>query len=236
MLDAAFESQTVPATMLPGQTYNVAVTMRNIGNSDWTFAEKHKLGSQGPRDNKTWGINRVRLRSDVVVPAGAAFTFQFTVTAPTTPGTYNFQWRMLQETARGLWFGATTPNIPVVVSPLAIAPTPDAVFVSQSVPTTMSPGATYSATITLRNSGNTTWSSVGQYKLGSQSPRDNMNWGLRRVQLPSAAVVLPGQSQTFKFRVTAPVAPGTYSFQWRMLQEGGFWFGAQTPAASVTVE
>jgi hypothetical protein len=35
--DASFVSQTVPTTMVPGQNYAVAVTMRNTGASTWTL-------------------------------------------------------------------------------------------------------------------------------------------------------------------------------------------------------
>jgi hypothetical protein len=38
------------------------------------------------------------------VPTNAEVTFNFVVTAPYTPGFYNFQWGMLQEGIE--WFGA----------------------------------------------------------------------------------------------------------------------------------
>ncbi|HEX3128777.1 MAG TPA: hypothetical protein VH394_15700, partial [Thermoanaerobaculia bacterium] len=62
-------------------------------------------------------------------------TISFPVTAPATPGTYNFQWKMLQECVT--WFGDPTPNVAVNVQP---APPRDAQILSQTVPSSMVAG------------------------------------------------------------------------------------------------
>ena len=107
-------------------------------------------------------------------------------------------------------------------------------FVRQSVPTTMTAGRRYPVSITMRNPGTGVWlrDSATPFRLGSQNPRDNLTWGLRRCSLPGD--VAPGQEVTFTFEVTAP-APGTYAFQWQMLEETVQWFGALTPNVLVTV-
>lgn len=111
--DAAFVSQTVPGLMIAGQTYAVSIVLRNSGSSSWATAT-HRLGSQNPQNNTTWDADgRIALPAGVAPGANVTFTFQ--VTAPATPGSYNFQWRMLQDTAA--WFGATTPNVAVNVIP-----------------------------------------------------------------------------------------------------------------------
>lgn len=108
---ATVVSQSVPAYMDAGQTYQVSVTMQNNGGATWTQAEQYRLGSQNPHDNMTWGLGRVELPHSV--PPGGQVTFTFYVTAPSYGGTYNFQWRMLQENVE--WFGDHTPNVPVEV-------------------------------------------------------------------------------------------------------------------------
>jgi thermolysin len=115
-----------------------------------------------------------------------------------------------------------------------VPPTPvnNATFVSQSVPTSMTVGQSYSVSVTMNNSGNTTWT-PGSYRLGSQNPQDNTTWGTHRVDLPSS--VAPGQNVTFYFTVTAPSIASSYNFQWRMIQEGVQWFGDYTPNVIVTV-
>ncbi|MBD0371360.1 MAG: hypothetical protein ICV60_11030 [Pyrinomonadaceae bacterium] len=79
------------------------MTMRNTGTVTWTSNEGFKLGSESPRDNSTWGMNRVNLPSTVQVAPGAIYTFAFKITAPTNPGVYSFQWRMVHELVE--WFG-----------------------------------------------------------------------------------------------------------------------------------
>lgn len=106
-------------------------------------------------------------------------------------------------------------------------------FVSQSVPYLMAAGTTYAVAVTMRNSGTSTWTDAGQFRLGAQNPRDNYTWGLHRVGLPYP--VGPGGEVTFDFLVTAPSMPGGYNFQWQMVQDGVAWFGPLTPNIVVDV-
>ena len=113
---AAFVNQNVPSTMTAGQTYAVSVTMRNDGSDTWTAGASYKLGSQNPIDNLTWGIGRVATSGQITL--GQEVTFSFNVTAPSSPGTYNFQWRMVRDGVT--WFGAQTANVSVTI----VAPPP----------------------------------------------------------------------------------------------------------------
>jgi len=106
--DASFVSQTVATTMVPGQTYNVSVTMRNTGTSTWTPDGDYQLASENLPDNQRWGLNRVNLTTTVL--PGSDATFNFTVTAPAT-GSHSFQWRMVQQGVER--FGALTTNVSV---------------------------------------------------------------------------------------------------------------------------
>lgn len=110
---ASFVSQSVPATMDAGQTYAVSVTMNNTSTTTWPAGGEIRLGSQNPQDNTNWGLGRVNLSASV--PPGATHTFNFNVTAPATPGTYNFQWRMVFDGV--CWFGTQTTNVAVTVPP-----------------------------------------------------------------------------------------------------------------------
>lgn len=121
--DAVFVSHVVPDKMLAGQDYPISITVKNTGSAPWTFAGKYKLGSQNPQDNGLWGFGRVNLAANDSISGGAEKTFAFTVRAPTTPGVYPFQWRMVQEAVH--WFGAYSPNVSIDVSVDTIRPTVD---------------------------------------------------------------------------------------------------------------
>ncbi|MXX77306.1 MAG: VWA domain-containing protein [Holophagales bacterium] len=111
----------------------------------------------------------------------------------------------------------------------------DAAVVSVlGLPSKMVAGEAATVTLTVRNTGTTTWTPFGGYGLGSQSPQDNDTWGLRRAPLYGS--VAPNETVTFEFPITAPGTPGSYPFEWRMVRDPGGWFGAGTGESTVTVE
>jgi uncharacterized membrane protein len=107
----------------------------------------------------------------------------------------------------------------------------NAAFVEQRVPETMLAGQSYEAHITMRNTGYNSWTSKHQYRLALLTKSED--WGLLRVELPGT--VEPDATVTFDFRVTAPRAPGVYSFRWGMIQDGVQVFGEQAPEVLVNV-
>lgn len=228
--NAAFISQSVPGELRTGEVRAVSVTMQNNGTTSWTPGT-YKLGTENPRDNTLWtGATRVYLNAGEEVAPGASRTFSFNITAPSNPGTYNFQWRMVRDGVD--WFGAFSTHVAITVR----APLPlDSQFVSQSVPSSLTVGQTASVSVTLRNTGTSTWTASGQHRLGSQNPQDNMTWGLGRVDLVPGEAVGPGGQKTFTFAITAPPAGGVYNFQWKMLQEGVTWFGALSSSVAISV-
>jgi hypothetical protein len=103
------------------------------------------------------------------------------------------------------------------------------------VPTSVVAGGTFTASITMNNTGTTNWTSGGAYRLGSENGRDNWTWGTNRIELPFSPVNA-GNSATFNRTFTAPTTPGTYPFSWAMVQDGVEWFGPVCSASSnVTV-
>jgi hypothetical protein len=119
----------------------------------------------------------------------------------------------------------------------AVLPWQRASFVGQSAPPSpVLAGHSYPVSVTMMNTGITTWTSAGPnpQRLGSQNPQDNTVWGQSRADVPG--LVPPGTAAAFFFTVTAPLTPGVRSFQWRMLQEGITWFGDFTPEIDDSVQ
>ena len=161
---AQFVSQSVPASMTAGQSYNVSVTMKNMGTNTWTKSAGYKLGSQNPADNSLWlgSSNRVYLADADAVATGQQKTFSFSVTAPAAPGTYNFQWKMVQEGVA--WFGGLSTNVSVTVQIAADTQPP-------SVPQGLSASAASSSQINLSWAVSTDNIGVSGYRIyrnGSQ--------------------------------------------------------------------
>jgi hypothetical protein len=214
----------VSPEMRPGGTYTAHVSMWNTGSTTWSSGALYALGSQDPQDNTFWGTHRVSLPRNVA--PGELVTFDFPVTAPPQVGLFPFRWQMVQDTVE--WFGDVTLPHSIVVTG-----TQNAQFLSQSVPTSMQAHHTYNVSVTLKNTGDTTWV-PGSYFLGSRNPQDNTTWGKNRVPLPYAAG--PGGQVTFSFTVTAPASSGSYNFQWQLFQSDlSWWIGDVTPNVSVWV-
>ena len=110
--NSIFVHQDVPGEMRRGRTYQASVRMRNVSGPAWVAP--FRLGSQSPQDNFAFGLGRVDVPSPV--QPGQDVAFQFTVTAPSTPGKYNFQWRMVQDGVA--WFGPSTPLTTINVTAL----------------------------------------------------------------------------------------------------------------------
>jgi len=109
-----FVSQQVPATIPAGAIVLVTETFRNTTTATWQTTDGYTLGSAGPAGNTIWSVNPVPL--PVSVAPGETVTFTFYITAPSTVGTYNFQWRM--NTPDGVPFGGVSPatNVQVIAA------------------------------------------------------------------------------------------------------------------------
>ncbi len=226
--DAVFVSQSVPPTTAPGATATVSVTMKNTGKTTWNLSQGDALGST---TGNTWGITQVSLGQREAVLPGRSKTFSFRITAPGASAFYDFQWRMNQRSA---FFGAASPLLSIQVG--SGTPTNGATFVSQSVPASMVAGSQVAVSVTMKNTGSTTWVDGNPYyRLGSENPQSNTTWGSSREFLNAGEQIAPGQSKTFMFTVTVPSTAGKYDFQWQMVQDLVEWFGDFTPDVSVMV-
>lgn len=96
-----YVSDTIPATMVPGQNYNVSVTFRNRGVC-WFTSRGFRLGAVGDSDPFA-SFTRVDISGEVKPTETCTFTY--TLTAPAATGTYTTEWRMVRDGYA--WFGPT---------------------------------------------------------------------------------------------------------------------------------
>ena len=102
-----------------------------------------------------------------------------------------------------------------------------------SVPSSVTTGASFNATVSMINNGPDPWIiDTTPHRLGAQNDQDNTRWGLNRVDLPFS--VQQGQQVTFSFSAIAPTTIGPNPFDWQLLEEGVQWFG-QTCTFSIQV-
>ena len=95
-------------------------------------------------------------------------------------------------------------------------------YVSDTIRPTMTAGRSYSVSVTMRNSSFVPWDSQN-YRLGAVDDSDPFAAG--RQAMAPGTTVQPGQQYTWTFVMTAPGLPGTYTTDWRVVQEQINWFG-----------
>ncbi|KAF1714291.1 hypothetical protein CSC71_04445 [Pseudoxanthomonas sangjuensis] len=142
--DAAFVDQSVPASLQTGQTATVTIRMQNTGNTTWRSSSGYNLVPVSPQIGTTWGVSQI---ASGTIYANQTATFSFSITAPATAGTYNFQWQMSHS---GSWFGVPTVNVAILVT-APVSPPPE-----------LPPSPNYSRTETITYHDNTAKWVLGQ--------------------------------------------------------------------------
>jgi hypothetical protein len=186
--NSQFVSEAVATSVQPGQTFTITITWNNVGTASWTGGNVN-LGSQDPPNNTTWGGSRLQFSPAYTVPSGVQVVMTFPVTAPSTPGVYQFQWQLSQDGGVG-FFGDKSPNVAITVGTPSTSP--------PQVDTTVTPSAQIGVpySIQLAASGG-----AGPY-----------NWALSGGDLP------PGLSLGLLSGVISgiPAAGGNYNFTVRV--------------------
>jgi hypothetical protein len=111
--NAMFVSQVVQSEMEAGLTYDVIVTMRNIGSTTWKPGQyKLKVSTLGADNTyNAWSVANVELSDEVTNSSEVRFVFK--VTAPNKSGVYNFQCQLVKD---GTFFGQPSTNVVVNVN------------------------------------------------------------------------------------------------------------------------
>jgi len=93
---------------------------------------------------------------------------------------------------------------------------------------------TYSATITVKNTGSSNWTRNADVGLSATAKTNNL-WGLPLTPLGSNERIAPGDSKKFKVSIKSLSRTGIYSLQFEM-QKGGKAFGEKSVTQNIVVE
>lgn len=96
-----------------------------------------------------------------------------------------------------------------------------------NLPSCVTAGKSFTLSVTMRNTGTTTWSAADGYKLGAKGDEDPFT-SETRVLLPPDLTVPPLATHTFQVAMTAPSTNGDYLSDWQMVRENVAWFGIPT--------
>ena len=221
---ARFLFQRAPQQVLAGQTFDYAVAFNNVGTSTWDSTLGYASISRDPLGNSAWGASSFLVqnehRVDGTSAPGATAIGWASLTAPINPGLYTIRFSMANA---GVPFGDLPPKATINVVPGDY----NSQFIGQTVPTNVTAGSQFTASITMKNIGTQTWTtSMYLYSIGSS------NFGLQQINCPGT--VVSGDSVTFNGTFTAPGTPGQYKFQFSMARPY-VQFGQQTAPVTITV-
>jgi hypothetical protein len=111
--DSLFVSQNVPTQVAPHSQFTAHITWTNTGANTWSDAAGVRLGSQNPAGSVTWGGDQVPLPTGISVQPGQQLSLDFTASAPSAPGHYNFQWQLFASGTG--YFGQPSDNVEITV-------------------------------------------------------------------------------------------------------------------------
>src|SRR2546427_2958260 len=100
-------------TVKAGQSFTATLFITNTGFTLWRSVDKYALGSQAKQDNTNWGTNRIPLPKDVAPYETVRIDWNAVAPTVSTPTTYQFLWRMVQDGVA--WFGDYTANVAISV-------------------------------------------------------------------------------------------------------------------------
>lgn len=176
----------IPSTMLAGQTYTQKVTATNTGTRPWKDSTNHHLGANGDSDPFT-SVTRYGMGS-TVTNKGENYKFTINMKAPSTPGTYTSDWRMVQDGVE--WFGGITSK---VVTVLPINTVPIASFTVTPNPQFETGTLTYVDSSTAGDS----WDSI-KTKTWAYSSNSGSTWSAESATAPKSFT----NSGTYQIRLT----------------------------------
>jgi hypothetical protein len=99
----------------------------------------------------------------------------------------------------------------------------NAVVYSNDIPTSMNLGQTYNVTVTIKNTGTTTWTKTDGYKYSAIDSTDSFVV-TSKIELAGTDSIAPNGTKAFQFTLK-PTSEGTQATKWRMMREGSEWFG-----------
>ena len=144
--DAQCIASTIPSTLTVGESRSVSVTFKNTGTSTWVDnvvnPSSSYVATVWPQVLGGISLTPIAIIFNVQVLSGESKTFTFTLTAPSTTGSYSGAYRMVQQNVA--WFGESCgPSSVTVIDypppPPAPNPTENKLVWVESGPVTFAP-------------------------------------------------------------------------------------------------
>ena len=228
---AGYDLSAAPTSWVAGQSQTFPVTITNTSNYTWLSTGHYRTDldlhfatvAGGSPHQAAWLNSEVFSLPANLAPGGRA-TLTVTVTAPSRTGSLVLEAEMIKE--HQYWFQQWQP-----VNVTVAAPVWSAGYSLAGAPSSWVKSGSQSVTLTVTNTGNTTWPSSGYNRVDLDLHFTTQAGGSAKVAfwLTSKAYSLPGDltpghSVTLTVPVTAPPSSGSMFLEAEMIKEHQFWF------------
>jgi len=223
IVTASFISETIPdnTKLTGGKNFTKTWIIKNTGNTTWN--SNYRLKYVNDQNGRLSTSTSERKISGTVKP-GKTYTFKIDMKAPSAKSsekTYREDWKFIDPTgntikvdnSQTLWTKIIVPAKPLI----------KASFISETIPdnTKFTEGKTFTKNWTIKNTGNTTWSSNYRLKyVNYQNGRLSTSTSERKI----SGTVKPGKTYTFKIDMKAPSAKSSekaYREDWKFVDPTG---------------
>lgn len=237
--DCEVIGETVPKYMKAGEKAKVSITVKNLGTETLSWAQSYRLGAYNTNqfiysDFKDGGYSnsvsdqRVYLADGESIRPEEVKTFEFEITAPSTPGTYVFSTDVVHDGTA--WCGHPKTYTIVVGGDY------DAVFTNSNIPTVVAAGSKQRVRLEVTNAGKNDWTRADAYSLACTANNqfffsEFSNGGQsssvseQRAYMSENEKVPQNARKEFAFNIVAPSTPGIYRFEVQMIRDGVMIFG-----------
>lgn len=158
---AQFVTETIPddTQFVGNASFTKTWTLKNTGTTTWTAASGYSWVFDG-QELLGASSQKVQLAAGESIKPGATKVWSVALKAPAAAGTYRGYWRMDKGGTRfgdRVWVQIVVGTGPGI--------TDDAAFESETIPddSHYSPGAQFTKTWTMKNTGSTTWTGASGY-------------------------------------------------------------------------
>lgn len=205
----AYGTNSFPLSASAGSVVNFSYNVSNLGTSTW--GANHFLALLDS------GFNLIEFSDLNGIAAGGSTTANFSFPVPTTPGTYQYIVRPLENGVE--WFG-TQLSMTLIVTPAVVSGQGNALaYGTTTFPVTVSAGASVNFVYNTTNFGTKAWG-VNHYLA-------LMDTSYNLIDFADLNATAAGANKAASFNFTAPASPGTYQYVIRPLENGLEWFGTE---------
>ncbi|HOE74889.1 MAG TPA: hypothetical protein PLC05_01190 [bacterium] len=228
--------------IFPGNKATLEVKFTNTGGATWYAGggtpvslalDRHWASSTVWQDSSWLSSNRIVRASEGDIAPGQIGTYSFQIYCPPglAPGQYRFYVRLVADGIT--WFD--NPDINGGAWWQINVPRPQATFVGQSAHSINAwPGEVINMSAAFMNTGSGAWTqgsppmnlAIDKYQNEAFLSRFSHNWlSPNRIKTLPSPSVAPGQVADFFFQARVPtdLAPGSYRFYVRLVQDGFAW-------------